>query len=204
MPPPLREKPAPSCACTPPTTALWASTLPYHWRNWRPLAHERGLPLIEDLGSGSFTDFSPCGLPNEPTVPAVVAQGADLATFSGDKVLGGPQAGVIVGRADLVAALKRNPLTRALRCDKLCLAALEATLRLYLEPETALRQIPTLRMITCPPQALSRAAGVLAAKLRRGLRDATGPLCSVSLRRDVSRVGVGPSPSTTCPLPWSV
>ena len=133
------------------------------------LAHERGLPLIEDLGSGSFTDFSPCGLPNEPTVPAVVAQGADLATFSGDKVLGGPQAGVIVGRADMVAALKRNPLTRALRCDKLCLAALEATLRLYLEPETALRQIPTLRMITCPPQALSRAAGVLAAKLRRGL-----------------------------------
>ncbi len=163
------------------------------------LAHERGLPLIEDLGSGSFTDFSPCGLPNEPTVPAVVAQGADLATFSGDKVLGGPQAGVIVGRADMVAALKRNPLTRALRCDKLCLAALEATLRLYLEPETALRQIPTLRMITCPPQALSRAAGVLAAKLRRGLRDATGPLCSVSLRRDVSRVGGGAFPQYDLP-----
>ena len=192
-----------SCACTPPTTALWASTLPYPWRELAALAHERGLPLIEDLGSGSFLRifFSPCGLPNEPTVPAGGA-GVIWPPFSGDKVLGGPQAGVIVGRADMVAAPSATPHPCPI-ARQVCLAALEATLRLYLEPETALRQIPTLRMITCPPQALSRAAGVLAAKLRRGLRDATGPLCSVSLRRDVSRVGWG-LPSTTCPLPWSV
>ncbi len=163
------------------------------------LARQHGLPLIEDLGSGSFTDFSACGLPNEPTVPAVVAQGADLATFSGDKVLGGPQAGVIVGRADLVAALKRNPLTRALRCDKLCLAALEATLRLYLEPEAALRRIPTLRMVTSSAATLARAARSLAARLRHGLRDARGPLCTVRLRQDVSRVGGGAFPQYDLP-----
>lgn len=159
------------------------------------LARQRGLPLIEDLGSGSFMDFSACGLPNEPTVPLVISQGADLATFSGDKVLGGPQAGIIAGRKDLVDKLKANPLTRALRCDKLCLAALEATLRLYLDPEEARRRIPTLRMINLSPAELARKARHLAARLRKSLGDS----CRVSLRRDVSRVGGGAFPQYDLP-----
>ncbi|WP_165072085.1 L-seryl-tRNA(Sec) selenium transferase [Desulfovibrio sp. ZJ200] len=162
------------------------------------LARERRLPLIEDLGSGSFTDFSSCGLPNEPTVPFVLAQGADLATFSGDKALGGPQAGIIAGRKVLVDALKTNPLTRALRCDKLCLAALEATLRLYLDPEKARERIPTLRRIARPARELAREARALAARLRKHL----GPACRVTLRPDVSRVGGGAFPQ--CDLPTTL
>lgn len=162
------------------------------------LARERNLPLIEDLGSGSFMDFSCCGLPNEPTVPWVLAQGADLATFSGDKALGGPQAGIIAGRKDLVDALKTNPLTRALRCDKLCLAALEATLRLYLDPQKARERIPTLRRICLPPSELAREARALATRLRKHL----GQNCRVTLRPDVSRVGGGAFPQ--CDLPTTL
>lgn len=162
------------------------------------LAHAHGLPLIEDLGSGSFMDFTPYGLPHEPTVPETVAGGADLVTFSGDKVLGGPQAGLIVGRADLVARLKSNPLARALRCDKLTLAALEATLRLHLDPEKAKERIPTLRMITMPPDALARRARSLATRLRTAL----GSACTVSLERNVSRVGGGAFPQ--CDLPTTL
>lgn len=159
------------------------------------LAHERGLPLFEDLGSGSFMDFSPYGLPNEPTVPSVLAGGADLVTFSGDKVLGGPQAGIIAGRKELVDRLKSNPLTRALRCDKLCLAALEATLRLYLDPDKARERIPTLRRICLRPEDLARRARALAARLRKAL----GGDCAVSVRPDVSRVGGGAFPQYDLP-----
>ena len=162
------------------------------------LAHERGLPLIEDLGSGSLMDFSSCGLPNEPTVPEVLSQGADIATFSGDKVLGGPQAGIITGRKTMVEQLKRNPLTRALRCDKLCLAALEGTLRLYLDPEQARRSVPTLRMIASPADALAKAARNLANRLRKGL-NTQETLCQVSVRADVSRVGGGAFPQYDLP-----
>ena len=162
------------------------------------LAKEHGLPLIEDLGSGSLLDFSTCGLPNEPTVPSVLAQGADIATFSGDKVLGGPQAGIITGRKNMVDKLKGNPLTRALRCDKLCLSALEATLRLYLDPETARRRVPTLRMITRTPEELARAARTLANRLRKSL-NAQAPVCKVSLQADVSRVGGGAFPQYDLP-----
>ena len=162
------------------------------------LAREHGLPVIEDLGSGSFMDFSAVGLPNEPTVPEVVAGGADVVTFSGDKVLGGPQCGLIVGSRERIEALKKNPLTRALRCDKLTMAALEATLRLYCEPERARREIPTLRDICRDPGELARAARSLAARLRRAL----GPACRVSLRPDVSRVGGGAFPE--CDLPTTL
>ena len=135
------------------------------------------------------------GLPNEPTVPEVVAGGADVVTFSGDKVLGGPQCGLIVGSRERIEALKKNPLTRALRCDKLTMAALEATLRLYCEPERARREIPTLRDICRDPKDLARAARSLAARLRRAL----GPACRISLRPDVSRVGGGAFPERDLP-----
>lgn len=162
------------------------------------LARQHGLPLIEDLGSGSLMDFSACGLPGEPTVPSVLAQGADIATFSGDKVLGGPQAGIIAGRKDMIEKLKQNPLTRALRCDKLCLAALEGTLRLYLDPEKARLKIPTLRMICRPADELARAARALAVALRKGLAS-PALSCLISLRPDVSRVGGGAFPQYDLP-----
>ena len=122
------------------------------------LGRARGVPVLEDLGSGCLVDLAAWGLPHEPTVPEVVAAGADLVTFSGDKLLGGPQAGLVVGRRALVEPLRRNPLNRALRIDKLTLAALEATLRAYEDPATAGREIPTLRMLSDPPAAIQRRA----------------------------------------------
>lgn len=154
------------------------------------LARAHGLPLIEDLGSGSLEDLATAGLPGEPPVRRVVESGADLVTFSGDKVLGGPQAGIIVGRADLVAAVKRNPLNRALRIDKMTLAALEATLRLYLEPERARREVPTLSMILAEPEELATRAKALA----RAVRRAAGEHFAVACAPGFSQVGGGAFP----------
>ncbi|MEZ4526196.1 MAG: L-seryl-tRNA(Sec) selenium transferase [Desulfobacterales bacterium] len=130
------------------------------------LAADRGIPLMEDLGSGTFTDFSRYGLPKEPTVQDSVKAGVSLVTFSGDKLLGGPQAGLIAGKKEYIAQIRKNPLTRALRIDKMTLAALEATLRLYRDPEKAVQAIPTLRLITDSPAHIAEKAEQLAEKLR--------------------------------------
>jgi L-seryl-tRNA(Ser) seleniumtransferase len=122
------------------------------------VAHRRSLPLLDDLGSGALLDLS-----DEPTARASLAAGADLVCFSGDKLLGGPQAGIAVGRADLVERLRRHPLHRALRVDKLSLAALEGTLLLYLEPERALAEVPVLRMLREPAEDVHARAERLAA-----------------------------------------
>jgi L-seryl-tRNA(Ser) seleniumtransferase len=114
------------------------------------VAHQAGLPLIDDLGSGALLDTARFGLGHEPTVQESLEAGADLVCFSGDKLLGGPQAGIIVGNADLIARLRKHPLARALRADKLCLAALSATLLHYLKGE-AEREIPIWRMICQTP-----------------------------------------------------
>lgn len=129
------------------------------------LAHANRLPFIYDVGSGLLADLSPWGLVTEPRVGPAVATGADLVVFSGDKLLGGPQAGCLVGRAAAVDACRRNPIARAARADKLTLAALEATLALYLDPGRAIREIPVLRMLSADPADLRVRAADLAGRM---------------------------------------
>ncbi|MBM4182891.1 MAG: L-seryl-tRNA(Sec) selenium transferase [Gemmatimonadetes bacterium] len=138
------------------------------------LALERGVPLLHDLGSGLMIDAADLGLTGEPRPHDALAAGADLVTFSGDKLLGGPQAGILLGRAALIAELRANPLCRALRVDKVGLAGLEATLRLYRDPARAREEIPTLRMLGAPLAELSVRAGRLGTALT-----AAGVPCSV-------------------------
>ena len=131
------------------------------------LARENELVSINDLGSGQFIDFSKFGLPYEPTVKEILDSGIDIVTFSGDKLLGGPQAGIIVGKKKYIEKMKKNQLTRALRVDKMTLASLEATLKLYLDEKDALEHIPTLHMISLSKERLFGKADVLKTKLSR-------------------------------------
>lgn len=158
------------------------------------LGRERGLPVFEDLGSGNLFDFSPYKLMPEPTVQQVLKSGVDVVSFSGDKLLGGPQAGVIVGRRESIERIKRNQLNRALRIDKMTLAALEATLRLYLDPDIARQSVPTLAMITASVDDLRSKARALRRKLRL-----LGQWAEIGLRNGFSRVGGGSFPEQDLP-----
>lgn len=164
-------------------------------RDLAPLARAHGTPLVHDLGSGTLAELAALGLGHEPTVREAVAEGADLVTFSGDKLLGGPQAGFIVGRADLIAAINRNPMKRALRLDKLRLVALAATLRLYRDPARLAERLPTLRL-------LARKAEAIEAQARRLLPTVAAAVagrCTVEVVPCTSQIGSGALPLETLP-----
>ena len=157
------------------------------------LAKKHNLLLIDDAGSGQAIDLTPFGLPGEPLISAGIAAGADLVLFSGDKLLGGPQAGIIAGRADPIARIEKDPLMRAFRLDKMTLAALEATLRLYRDPARALNEIPVLRMLTTPPAEMKQRAEDFAVRLR------TIAHLRVEVRESSTFVGGGSLPEIALP-----
>jgi L-seryl-tRNA(Ser) seleniumtransferase len=159
------------------------------------LAREHGLPFVEDLGSGSLVDLEGWGLPHEPTAAEALAQGADLVTFSGDKLLGGPQAGLVVGRADLIKQLARNPLKRALRLDKIRLAALEAVLRLYADTDRLTERLPTLRLLARPHSDIE----ALGRRLLPAVEDALEGIAEIGLVDTRSQIGSGALPVSLLP-----
>lgn len=159
------------------------------------LGRQHHLPVMEDLGSGTLIDFSKYSPLKEPTVQDSVKSGADIITFSGDKLLGGPQAGIILGNRDIIKKIRQNPLTRALRIDKLTLAALESTLRLYRDEEKAINAIPTLYLLTCPIDEIEKKA----IKLKEMLDQLDNQQLSVALIDSTSKAGGGSLPLSELP-----
>jgi L-seryl-tRNA(Ser) seleniumtransferase len=155
-----------------------------------PLGNRYQLPVMNDLGSGCFVDLTQYGLEKEPTVQEAVKTGVDLVTFSGDKLLGGPQAGILLGKKNFLDQIKINPLTRALRIDKLTLAALESTLLLYLDEERAMEEIPTLQMLKVNLSLLNKKGK----RLLKRLSEMIKKRIELTLREDISQVGGGALP----------
>ncbi len=194
-------------AISPATAVL----LKVHWSNFEmtgfvesvspgdlaALAHKHSLVMIEDLGSGALVDFSRLGVAKEAMPQESLSDGVDIVTFSGDKLLGGPQAGIIAGRSDCIGRMKQNPLARALRVDKMILAAMEETLRHYLEPDTVFEKIPALAMISCKVDELEPRAEQVAADIA----EAAGEGVMVETGRAESQVGGGSLPTAGLATP---
>jgi L-seryl-tRNA(Ser) seleniumtransferase len=159
------------------------------------IAHARQIPLATDLGSGSLVDLSEWGLPREPLPREKISAGCDVVTFSGDKLLGGPQSGLLVGTREAIGLIRKCPLKRALRMGKLPLAALEATLRLYLRPERLAQDLPTLRLLTRPIEEIR----ALAAQLAPALAQAIAPRFNVEARDMQGQIGSGSLPVERLP-----
>jgi L-seryl-tRNA(Ser) seleniumtransferase len=159
------------------------------------LGRARGVPVIDDLGSGALVDLARFGLATEPLVTASVRAGADVVCFSGDKLIGGPQSGIIAGKSDWIHKIRKNPLARAFRCGKLTLAALEATLKLFLAPDKLVERHPIYRMLALTPDELARRARKMAASLRKALPASA----AVAVEDGASQVGSGAVPVETLP-----
>ena len=159
------------------------------------IAHQAGLPFLVDLGAGALVDFRPYGLPHEQTVAETNAAGADVVTFSGDKLLGGPQAGLIVGRRDLIEKIKRNPLKRALRCDKMTIAALECVLRMHLDPDRLAQRLPALALLTRKREDIRAQAHRIEVALKQMLADRA----NIVVEDCRSQIGSGSLPVESLP-----
>lgn len=156
------------------------------------LGRDHDIPVMYDLGSGNLIDLKPYGIHSEPSVQEILRSGIDLITFSGDKLLGGPQGGIIVGRKDLIEKIRKNPLARAVRVDKMTIAAFEATLMEYLDPEQAMKRIPVLDMLFQPVESIQGRAKKLATGLRK-----QGSAADITVIEDISKAGGGSLPEAS-------